>query len=208
MRGRTALLGALALGTLVGCASAPLHRDHPEPDPRIKGEITPDKVERALRMRTMRRLEYLNANKERFQREIIRTRIRGENYYFRFYDWFPGDWEDVKVKVTTRPTTKPVVVTYEGAVEYPRVRYETLYASNANRIKTTDQFVRDEGTVRERYEFVGTAWLLRDSYFNVDRTSIYRDDAWVPVGQRLRRVEEKQPEFFLEKITNLFRGRR
>lgn len=198
-------MAVLALATTWGCATAPLHRDHPEPDPLIKGEITEDKVERALRMRTMRRLEYLNANKDYFQGQVVRTRIGGEQYYFRFYDWFPGDTEDVKVAVTPQRDDRPVVVTYKGEVEYPRVRYETLYSNKAPRITTTTQFVRDEGIVHERYDFVGTTWRLRDSYFDVEHTSIYRDDEWVPVRNRLRRVEENQPELFVDKIRNLFR---
>ena len=45
---RRRYLPALGLALLLGpaaCTSAPLHRDHPHPDPRIKGVISQDKVE-------------------------------------------------------------------------------------------------------------------------------------------------------------------
>lgn len=198
----------LALGTLgaaLGCSTTPLHREHPQPDPLIKGQITEDKVERALRMKVMRRLEFLNDNKEYYQAQMVRTRIRGENYYFRFYDWFPGDWHDVKIAVTEQHDDDPLVTTYEGTAEYPYVRYETLYAGSAARIKTTENFVRDEGRVHERYTFTGNVWNVQDRFFDVRRTSVYRDNEWTPVHRRIRRVEEKKPEYFVDKIRNLFR---
>lgn len=188
-----------------GCTSAPLYREHPQPDPVIKGELTPEKLEKALRMKVMRRLEYLNENRDDFQAQVVRTRIKGQNYFFRFYDYFPGDWHDVQIEMHDQTESEePQVVPYEATVRYPRVRYETLYAGSADRIQTTDTFVRDEGLAKERYAFNGMTWELQDSFFDVKRTSVYRDNEWVPVQQRIRRVEQKQPEYFVDKIKNLF----
>ena len=137
---------------------------------------------------------------------MVRTRIGESNYYFRFYDSFPGDWDDIEITTTRKQDDDPLVVQYEAEVTYPRVRYETLYTTKANRIKTTDNFVRDEGVAHERYAFTGDVWQLRDTFFDVERTSVYRDKAWSPVQRRVRRVEQREPEYFVDKILGLFGG--
>lgn len=194
----------VAACVVTGCSISPHRREHPKPNPVILGQLTQDKLHKALRLKVERRLEYLNAHRDTYQAQVITTMIDDERYYFRYYDVFPDDWSSIHVEVKPIEDSDPLVANWEGTVTFPRVRYETLYATSADRIRTTNNFVRDEGTEQEHYKFTGQVWEFQDGFFDVKRTSVYRDNEWVEVPRRIRRVEEKQPEYFIDKIANLF----
>ena len=67
-----------------------------------------------------------------------------------------------------------------------------------------NDFIRDEGVQKEMYEFDGAKWELKSSIFEVRKTSVYDKDRWMASRGRIRRVEEEQPELFVDKLRNLF----
>lgn len=197
---RSVLL-AVMLGWLVGCSSTDVARSPANPDPTIRGDVTQEKAEQALEMKLEKQLQFLAENKDDFKGQIITLRSRGATYYYKYYEDFPEGAENIRVSVTPTETFNPA---FKGEAKYQKIRYQTRYTTSESRASADDDFIRDEGTQNETHEFDGTKWNLTSSVFKVTKTSVYRQDRWRSSRGRLRRVEEEQPDLFVDRVRNLF----
>jgi hypothetical protein len=194
------VLIASVLAVVIGCAStAP--RVPKNPDPVIKGEVTEEKAERALRMKLTKQMTFLVENKEQYEKKLAKVPSGQETYYYKYYDVFPEGPENISISIHPTEEFSPM---YTADVRYRKVRYQTRYTKSQGRAEDDTDFIRDEGRQNETYEFDGEVWRLKSSIFEVTRTSIYDEDGWTTTRDRVRRVEEEKPELFVDKVRSLF----
>jgi hypothetical protein len=190
----------LPLGLVMSCASTDL-RIPKNPDPIIKGDITQEKAEIALRMKLRKQMDFLEANKEQYRKQIVKIPSGQESYYYKYYDEFPGDREDVIITIVPTGEFSPM---YRADVKYHKVRYQTRYTKSDSGAKADNDFIRDQGMQNEQYEFDREVWQLKNSTFEVTKTSVYDNNKWTASQKRIRRVEDDKPELFVDKVRTLF----
>ena len=186
---------------LNGCSSTQKPRGPANPDPLIKGVVTEEKAQMALEMKLVRQFEYLEENKERFKGRVVIVPGDDVKYHYKYYDEFPEGPEGLDIEIKPLETFSP---SYEGKVEYRKIRYQTRYTNSRARASKDNDFIRDEGVQREEHEFDRGKWRLKSSVFEVRSTSVYGEDRWRATRGRIRRVEEEEPELFVDKVRNLF----
>ncbi len=192
---------ALLVGLLASCSSAQTRRIPGNPDPLIKGEVTEEKVQRALEMKLAKQIEFLEQNSERFKKQVVSLPSGDAKYHFKHYDEFPEGPAGVDIAIVPLETFSP---SHKADVKYRKIRYQTRYTKSASRAAEDSDFIRDEGVQNEIYEFDGAKWELKSSIFEVRKTSVYSEDRWQASRGRIRRVEEEEPELFVDKVRNLF----
>ena len=186
---------------LNGCSSTQKPRVPGNPNPLVKGIVTEEKAQLALEMKLTRQFQYLEENKERFKGRVVSVPGDDVNYHYKYYDEFPEGPEGLDIEVNALETFSP---SYEGEVEYRKIRYQTRYTNSSSRASKDNDFIRDEGVQRETHEFDRGKWRLKSSIFEVRNTSVYGEDRWRATRGRIRRVEEEEPELFVDKVRNLF----
>ncbi len=192
----------ILVGILVGgCSSAHKARIPNNPDPIIRGEATEEKARRALEMKLVKQMNFLEENSEKFRNEVLGAPMGKDTYYYKYYEEFPEDPADISITISSSDT---LANPYEAEVKYRTVRYQTRYTKSKGRAASDNDFIRDEGIRKEKFEFDGETWRLRSSVFEVMKTSVYRDDQWTATRGRIRRVEEEKPEYFVDKVRTLF----
>jgi hypothetical protein len=191
----------LLLGLFIGCSSTNKPRVPDAPDPVIEGNLTEDKAKEALEMKLAKQIKFLEENRERFKGQVVEVPSGDTTYYFKYYDDFPEDSDKVNVIVTAGES---VSSPYLADAKYRKVRYQTRYTKSRGKASSDNDFIRDEGVQKDVYEFNGRAWQLRSSVFEVTKTSIYKNDQWMVLPGRLKRVEEEKPEYFIDKLRSLF----
>ena len=191
----------LLLGLIVGCSSTEVRRLPSNPDPFIRGEMTEDKARRALEMKLTKQMEFLEENSGRFKKQVVALPSADIKYYYKYYDEFPEGPENLSVTITP---LEALPLPYKGEVKYRKIRYQTRYTTSQRKAVNDNDFIRDEGVQKETYEFDGAKWDLKSSIFEVRKTSVYDEDRWTASRGRIRRVEEEQPELFVDKVQNLF----
>jgi hypothetical protein len=185
----------------VGCSSASRHRIPGNPDPLIKGELTEDKAIRALQMKLEKQMVFLQENAEKYKKEVVEIPSGDSTYHYKYYDEFPEGPEKIKISIVPTDKFSP---TYKAEAKYRKVRYQTRYTRSSGKAAADDDFIRDEGIQEDTFEFDGEKWRLKNSIFEVFKTSVYRKDQWMVSRGRLRRVEEEKPELFVDKVRTLF----
>ena len=193
-------LMVLLIGLLAGCSSADL-RIPKHPDPIIKGEVTKEKAERALRMKLTKQMEFHQENAERYKKQAVKLPSGQESYYYKYYDEFPEGPQNISINVVATNEFSPM---YTADVKYRKLRYQTRYTKSEGRAEADTDFIRDQGIQNERYEFDGAIWQLKSSIFEVTKTSVYNKDRWTTSQDRVRRLEEEKPELFVDKARSLF----
>ena len=193
-------LAVLLIGLVAGCSSADL-RIPKNPDPIIKGEVTKEKAERALRMKLTKQMEFLQANAETYKKQVVKLPSGQESYYYKYYEEYPEDPGDVSINVVATDEFSPM---YKADVKYHKLRYQTRYTKSEGKAEKDNDFIRDQGIQNEQYEFDGEIWQLKSSIFEVTKTSIYNEDRWTTTQDRVRRLEEEKPELFVDKVQSLF----
>ncbi|RJP73438.1 MAG: hypothetical protein C4532_04405 [Candidatus Abyssobacteria bacterium SURF_17] len=191
----------VVLWLLVGCSSADKARIPAEPDPVITEQATDEELRRILSAKLTRQMEFLEQNKERYKEEVVTVPSGGDNYYYKYYDEFPEGPEETSIVVTKAETFSP---SHIADVKYRKVRYQTRYSRSPGKAEDDKDFIRDEGVQKETYEFDGQFWRLRNSTFEVTKTSVFRNDQWRVSQGRISRVEEEKPEYFVDKVRTLF----
>jgi hypothetical protein len=191
----------LLLGLIVGCSSTEVRRLPSNPDPLIRGEMTEDKARRALEMKLTKQMKFLEENGERFKKQVVALPSGDIKYHYKYYDEFPGGPENLSVTITP---LEALPLPYKGEVKYRKVRYQTRYTTSQRKAVNDNDFIRDEGVQKETHEFDGTKWELKSSIFEVRKTSVYDKDRWTASRGRIRRIEDEQPELFVDKLQNLF----
>ena len=191
----------LLLGLFMGCSSLSTSRVPGNPDPLIKGELTEDKAIRALQMKLAKQMEFHQENAERYRKEVVEIPSGNTIYYYKYYDEFPEGPEGANISISP---TEELASSYRGEAKYRKVRYQTRYTRSRGKAAEDDDFIRDEGIQNDTFEFDGEKWQLKDSIFEVIKTSIYREDQWTVSRGRLRRMEEEKPELFVDKVRTLF----
>ncbi len=193
------LAGLVALSS--ACSSASRFRIPKNPDPIIKGETTQEKAERALQMKLSKQITFLEGNKEQYKKQVVKIPSGQESFYCKYYDEFPEGSENVRIMVASTEQFSPL---YTAQVKYRKVHYQTRYTKSASRAADDTDFIRDEGIQNDEYEFDGAIWHLTSSIFEVTRTSVYRKDRWTTTQDRVKRLEEEEPELFVDKVRTLF----
>jgi len=191
----------LLLGFLIGCSSAAKPRIPTNPDPLIKGEVNEDKAVRALQMKLAKQIEYVQENSEQYRKEVVAIPAREATYYYKYYDEFPEDPSEISISISP---TETYSTPYTAEAKYRKVRYQTRYSKSEGKASNDDDFIRDEGVQKDTFEFDGEKWRLKGSVFEVLKTSVYREDEWRASRGHLRRVEEDEPELFVDKVRTLF----
>jgi len=191
----------LVILALAGCSSAQKSRFPGNPDPVIKGEVNKDTVGLALKMKLEKQLDYLEENKEKFEKQVMSIRSGETQYHYKYYEEFPEGPEGLDIDVTPLETLSPA---FKGEAKYRKIRYQTRYSKSGSRAADDTDFIRDEGVQEETYEFDGTKWQLKSSIFEVRKTSVYDEKGWRVTQGRLRRAEEDEPELFVDKVRSLF----
>ena len=171
------------------------------PDPIIRGEVSREHVELALKMKLERQLAFREQNKEEFKKQMVVMPSGDVKYHYKYYEEFPDGPE--KVDLTVTPTEK-LTPPFEGEARYRKVLFQTRYSQSKSTAAKDNDFIRDEGIQTDAYEFDGKKWRLKSSVFEVRKTSVYDEKGWRATQGRLRRVEEEEPELFIDKAKNLF----
>jgi len=185
---------------LAGCATADRVRIPKNPDPVIQGKVTEEKAQKALSMKIGREIAFLQENAEQYKEQALKVTINGKTYYYKFYDEFPEGPEKVEVTVEKTGTFSP---SYTAEAKYRKVRYQTKYLKSRSKASSDTDFIRDEGIQQNTYDFDGKVWRLRSSIFEITKSSLYREDQWI-ASQRIKRIEEEKPEYFIDKLRTLF----
>jgi hypothetical protein len=185
---------------LTGCATAGRVRMPKNPDPVIQGEVTEEKAQKALSMKIGREIEFLQGNAMQYKEQVLSVTINGKTYYYKFYDEFPEGAEKATVTVEKTDTLSP---SYTAEAKYRKIRYQTKYLKSRSKASSDADFIRDEGIQKNTYAFDGKVWRLRSSIFEITKSSLYREDQWV-ASQRIKRIEEEKPEYFVDKLRTLF----
>ena len=186
---------------VAGCSSVQMSRLPDNPDPLLEGEATKESVGDALEMKVAKQMRYLEQNKEKFKKQVVSLPSGNTRYHFKYYDEFPEGPERVDITIAPLEKISPL---YRGEVKYRKIRYQTRLATSSGKAVADDDFIRDEGVQKEIYEFDGSVWRLKSSIFEVRKTSVYSEDKWRAARGRIRRVEEEEPELFVDKIRNVF----
>ena len=186
---------------LSACSSTDRFRTPKNPDPVIQGEVTEEKARKALHMKVARKMEFLQENSDRFKDQVVAIPMNATTYYFKYYDEFPEGFEGISVTASPTGTFAP---SYTAEAKFRKVRYQTRYSKSKRKAAADDDYVRDEGVQKNAYNFDGNTWRLRNSIFEVTKTSVFREDQWVATHGRIRRVEEEKPEYFVDKLQTLF----
>jgi hypothetical protein len=171
------------------------------PDPIIEGEVTQEKAQQALEMKLGREIKYLQENAEPFKAQVLPVRINQTTHYYKYYDEYPEGPGAITVSITPTKTLSP---SYSAEAKYRKVRYQTRYSKSHSKASSDNDFIRDEGMQKDSYSFDGKTWSLQSSIFEVTKTSIYKEDQWVPSQARIKRLEEEKPEYFVDKLRTLF----
>ena len=191
----------LLIVLIAGCSSAQKSRLPDDPDSLFKGEATKENVGDLLEMKVASQIRYMEQNSEEFKKQVVSLPSNNTRYHFKYYDEFPGGSDNIAIAI--KPLDK-VNILYKGEVKYRKIRYQTRLATSSGKASGDENFIRDEGVQREVYEFDGSLWRLKSSVFEVRKTSVYREDRWRAAQGRIRRVEEEEPELFVDKVRNLF----
>ena len=191
----------LLVAVLAGCSSPQKARFPDNPDPIIEGDLTEEKVERALKMKLAKQREFQKENQENYKEQVVQLPAGDKTYYYKYYDEFPEDTNAMSVTIIPTETYSPL---YRAEVKYRKVRYQTRYTKSRGRAAKDEDFVRDQGIQKETYEFGDNLWQLRQSVFEVTKTSVYKENRWTASQGRLRRIEEEKPELFVDKVRTLF----
>jgi outer membrane murein-binding lipoprotein Lpp len=191
----------VAAALLAGCSSTPKKRIPDGLDPVLEGEATKQDAAQALKTKLQNQIEHLENNKDKFKDQVVSLPSGEIKYYYRYYDEFPRGVEAEDIKVKALDTIAPV---FKADVRYRKVRYQTRYATSSRRAARDDDFIRDEGVQKEVYDFDGVVWRLKSSIFEVRKTSVYGQNKWVATQDRITRIEEVEPEYFIDKLRTGF----
>ncbi|RJP18253.1 MAG: hypothetical protein C4520_14740 [Candidatus Abyssobacteria bacterium SURF_5] len=196
-----ALLTTALAFAVFACSSTDRIRTPENPDPVIKGEITEEKVQQALQLKLDREIKFLQENSERFKQQVVAVPMNSTTYYYKYYDEFPEGPAGVRITVTPADSLSSA---YNATATCRKVRYQTHLSKSRGKAAENDDFTKDEGVQKNSYIFDGSIWRLRSSIFEVTKTSVYNEDQWVASRDRIRRVEEEKPEYFVDKLRTLF----
>lgn len=191
----------LFLVILIGCSSTRRARFLDIPSPPIEGEVTEEKIEKTLRAKLSEERELTEKGREKHKEQVVSIPSGQATYYYKYYDEFPEDLDDVTISVSPTDTFSP---SYRAEAKFRKVRFQTRYSKSKSKASRDENFIRDEGIQKNVYLFNGTSWKLSNSLFEVTKTSIYDEDGWKASQGRIRRVEEEEPELFVDKLGNLF----
>lgn len=194
-------LVVLILGAFIGCSSANKARIVDIPSPPIGGEITEEKVENALRAKLSNERELIEKEREKHKKQVVSIPSGSTAYFYKYYDEFPEDVHSVSISISPTETFSP---SYRAEAKFRKIRFQTRYSKSGSKASRDDNFIRDEGIQKNTYLFNGSTWKLSNSIFEVTKTSIYEENGWTASQGRIRRVEEEEPELFIDKLGNLF----
>jgi len=194
-------LVVLILGAFIGCSSANKARIVDIPSPPIEGEITKEKVENTLRAKLLYERELIEKERERHKKQIVSIPSGSATYLYKYYDEFPEDVDNVSISINPTETFSP---SYRAEAKFRKIRFQTRYSKSRSKASRDNNFIRDEGIQKNTYLFNGSTWQLSSSIFEVTKTSIYDENGWTASQGRIRRVEEEEPELFVDKLGNLF----
>jgi hypothetical protein len=131
------------------------------------------------------------------------SRIRTASpYFYKRFELYPSGTTELQISLeTTDVPLKP----YEAAVSVPKARFTTRYHTSRSACADDSEFIRDIGTQWDTYSYESGEWNPLYSLFEIEKTSILRDDTWEDVTGAVDRMAQDEPESFFGRVGGFFR---
>jgi hypothetical protein len=132
------------------------------------------------------------------------SRIRSvPPYFYKRFELYPAGVAEPEVRLKeTDSSLRP----YEADVAVQKARFKTKYHTSRSACARDEEFIRDIGTQTDKYVYENRQWNLIHSLFEVEKTSILRDDTWVDVTGKVERIAQDGAESFFGRMGGFFRA--
>ncbi len=149
-----------------------------------------------------RAVEEQIATAERRRLEV-QSRIRSAPpYFYRRFELYPSGTTELQISLKkTDVPLKP----YEATVSVPKARFTTQYHASRSACTDDTEFIRDMGTGWDIYVYESGEWNIVYSLFEIEDTSVLREDRWENVTGAVDRMAQARPESFFGRIGGFFR---
>lgn len=195
------VVGLAAVLLLSSCATrrAALPETHAEEDLEPASILSErsralDKLNRAVKE------QIATAQDRRSEEEsIIRS---APPYFYRRFELYPGGVDEAEVSLKeTGSSLKP----YEADVAVQKARFTTKYHTSRSACARDKEFIRNVGAQTDTYVYENRQWHLVHSLFEVEKTSVLRDDTWIDVTGKVERIAQDRADSFIGKVGGFFR---
>jgi len=123
-------------------------------------------------------------------------------YFYRRFELYPSGTTELQISLkTTDVPLRP----YEATVSVPKARFTTQYHTSRSACAEDEEFIRDMGTQWDTYCYESGEWDLLYSVFEIERTSVLRDDTWEGITGAVDRLAQDEPESFFGRVGGFFR---
>ena len=118
-------------------------------------------------------------------------------YFYKRFELYPAGVYEPEIRLKeTDSSLRP----YEADVAVQKARFTTKYHTSRSACARDKEFIRDIGTQTDTYVYENRRWNRIHSLFEVEKTSIFRDDTWVDVTGKVERMAQDGAESFFGRV--------
>lgn len=175
------------------------------PETQAEGDLEPASIfsERSRALDKLKRAveeQIATAQDRRSEEEsIIRS---APPYFYRRFELYPGSVDEPEITLKeTGSSVKP----YEADVAVQKARFTTKYHTSRSACARDKEFIRDIGTQNDTYVYENRQWDLVHSLFQVEKTSVLREETWIDVTGKVDRMAQDRADSFFGRLGGFFR---